>query len=137
MISAQGFANVRHLLGGTLAWIEAYGRTLPKPNPKAASPAVQTPSSAPAAVQEKLLFKSGAADLVEEATGWLPDLIDDEDITTAITEKWSARKDLVGKTRSQILALLLTDAKSVITDKATLDALVKGWNANASPVVKP
>ncbi len=129
----RGFTNVRSLIGGLVAWIEAYGRTMPTPSPKAASPTVQTPTNVAAAVQEKLLFKSGAADLVEEATGWLGDLLDDEDITTAITEKWSARKDLIGKTRTQILALLLADAKSLITDKAALDAFVKGWNEKTSP----
>ena len=134
---ARGFTNARSLTGGLLAWIEAYGRTMPTRSPKAASPTVQTPSNVPAVAQEKLLFRSGAANLVEEATGWLSDLIDDEDITTAITEKWSARKDLIGKTRTQILALLLADAKSLITDKAALDTFVKGWNAHASPVVKP
>lgn len=136
-LAGQGFTNVRVLVGGLLAWIEAYGKTLPTPSPMAVAPPVKPPPVVPAAVPEKFLFKKGAADLIAEATGWLPDLIDDEDIATAITEKWALHKDLVGKTRTQILALLLEDAKSVITDKDTLDAFVQGWNANAAPGQKP
>ncbi|MBP6004320.1 MAG: hypothetical protein KA746_12875 [Pyrinomonadaceae bacterium] len=82
---------------------------------------------------EKPLDENGANALVTEATGWLAGLIDDEDITDNITTSWDERDDLIGKTRTQALALMLIDAKRIITDKAVLDKFVKGWNAKAHP----
>ena len=50
--------------------------------------------------------------LIAELKDGLANLIDDEDTVTAITEKWDAREDLAGKTKSQILSLLFADVKT-------------------------
>ncbi len=89
----------------------------------------KSPPGVPVTVPEKVLDEDATAALVSEASGWLSDLIDDDDIVDQITDKWNAREDLAGKPRTQILNLLLAEAKSIITDKATLDTFVKGWIA--------
>jgi rhodanese-related sulfurtransferase len=126
-----GFTEVKALIGGLFAWIEVYGkdRFIPNIKPKPPESTPQVPKTAP----EKLLFKTGAAALVEEATGWLSELIEDDEVIGTITNKWNARQDLVGKSRTQILKLLLADVKSVLTDQAALDSFVEGWNLKASP----
>lgn len=91
------------------------------------------PTTTPTQPAEPVLDQSAAEDLITEATNWLSNLTDDGDIITAITEKWDAIEDITGKTRTQLLNLLLDDAKSVITDKTTRDAFVKGWNDNTKP----
>lgn len=40
----------------------------------------------------------------------------DEKKYTAITQKWDARKDLAGKSKTQVINLLFQDVKSVVTD---------------------
>ena len=97
--------------------------------PPTGKPKSPSTPAVPVTVPEKVLDEDAAAALVAEASGWLSDLIDDDDIIAAITDKWNAREDFAGKPRTQILNLLLADAKSAITDKATLDAFVKGWIA--------
>ncbi len=83
---------------------------------------------------EKVLDAAAATALVTEATGWLAGLIDDEEITDTITSSWDERDDFIGKTRTQVLDLMLIDAKNAITDKTAQDRFVKGWNAKAGPV---
>ena len=44
-LGRNGFSDIHHLTGGLLAWIEVYGRTMPKPN---STPVVGDPPSKPA-----------------------------------------------------------------------------------------
>jgi len=78
---------------------------------------------------ETPLDAEAVAALIEELKDGLPDLIDDEDQVTAITEKWGAREDLAGKTRAQILKMLFADVKSVIEDKETQDGIWTSWTS--------
>ncbi len=99
-------------------------------------------SVTPQATPEKPLNKEEVGALLEGLKEGLPDLIDDEAAVTRITDKWHARKDLAGKTRTQILNLLFADVKSVINDKATLDSIWQGWRSEeksdeATPVESP
>jgi CspA family cold shock protein len=90
----------------------------------------------------KPLDEDGMAALVEELTNGLPDLIEDEDQVTAITDKWEAREDLAGKTRKQILNLLFADVKSIIKDREAQDSVWQAWtgeeeSAVVTPTVSP
>jgi cold shock protein len=73
------------------------------------------------------LDAKGVTALIEELTDGLPDLIEDEGVITAITEKWEAREDLAGKTKAQILKLLFEDVRSVVEDEDTRDNIWKNW----------
>lgn len=75
----------------------------------------------------KPLDAEAASALVQEVTDGLPDLIEDEAQVTAITEKWGERRDLVGKTREQILKVLQADVESVVNDPKILDSIWKAW----------
>jgi hypothetical protein len=77
--------------------------------------------------QEGPLDAEAVSALIEELTDGLQDVIKDEDQVAAITEKWDAHEDLVGKTRTQILKLLFADVKSVIEDKETQDNIWASW----------
>jgi CspA family cold shock protein len=79
--------------------------------------------------QEGPLNAEAVSALIEELTDGLQDVIEDEDQVAAITEKWDAHEDLVGKTRAQILKLLFEDVKSVIKDKETLDDIWASWGS--------
>ena len=100
---------------------------------------------APKETPEKPLNEEEVAGLIEELKQGLPDLIDDEDAIAEISDKWDAREGLAGKTISQVARLLFDDVRSVIDDKATLDAIWKKWNESEdedekeinSPAAKP
>ena len=66
--------------------------------------------------------------LLEELAEGLPDLVGDEDQVAAIAEKWEAREDLEGKTRSQIIRLLFADVQAVVKDPATRTKIWRAWN---------
>jgi phage tail-like protein len=76
---------------------------------------------------EKLLDAEAVTALIEELTNNLPDLIEDEAQVTAITEKWNARQNLAGKTRTEILNLFFADVRSVVSDKKTQDIVWSSW----------
>jgi hypothetical protein len=82
--------------------------------------------------QEKPLNAETAAALIEELTDGLPDLIEDEGQVTAIIEKWDARENLAGKTRTQILGLLFADVKSVVRDAETQKNIWDTWTGAAN-----
>lgn len=65
--------------------------------------------------------------LLDKLKEGLPDLIDDEAQVEAISEKWDAREDLVGKPKAQILKMLFADVRSVIKDKETQDNIWSNW----------
>lgn len=66
--------------------------------------------------------------LLEELAEGLPDLVGNEDQVAAIAEKWEAREDLEGKTRSQIMRLLFADVQVVVKDPATRTKIWRAWN---------
>jgi len=78
------------------------------------------------------LDEKSVAALIEELTGGLPDLIEDEEQVTAITGKWEAHQGLTGKTRTQILGMLFADVKSIVKVKETQDSIWANWNESAS-----
>lgn len=109
--------------------------------------AAQPPNSTPSAVPrptppDQPLDEEAAAALVDELRAALGDSIDDEDAINAIGEKWEAR-NLAGKTRSQIVAALFADVKSVVEDKAVQDKVWASWkdigvrSEPATPEPKP
>lgn len=75
------------------------------------------------------LDADAVASLVEELTDGLPDLIGDEKAIGQISEKWKARKGLVGKAKPQVLNLLFADVRSVISDKGTQDSIWEKWTS--------
>ncbi len=73
------------------------------------------------------------AALVENLKGALTEAVEDEDMQTAITDKWDARMDsLVGKTAKQVTDLLMADVKSVVKDADTLKTLRENFTAAAA-----
>ena len=91
---------------------------------------------------EKLLSQAEVTALMEELQNGFVDAIDDEDNVDAITQKWDAREDLGGKSKSQILKLLFDDVKSVVKDQQTQNKIWSTWNQNEeiavqAPVEKP
>ena len=104
-------------------------------------------ASSPAAIPQptppdKPLDQDAVSALIDDLQASLGDAIDDEDVIASIGDKWAAR-DLAGKTRSQILAILFTDVKSVVKDQKTLDKIWASWKDNGdemeseTPPVKP
>ena len=59
--------------------------------------------------------------MMEDLQEELSDYIDNQAQIAAIVKKWRARKDLVGKTKADVTALLYADVKSIVKDKETLD----------------
>ncbi len=57
----------------------------------------------------------------------LSDYIDDQAQIAAIVKKWNARKDLAGKTKAAVTALLFADVRSVVNDKETLGDIQDSW----------
>jgi Thiol-activated cytolysin beta sandwich domain len=66
--------------------------------------------------------------LVEELKEGLPKFIEDEDVVNQITEKWDAREELSGKTRYQIIRLLIEDVRSLVTDHKLSLKIWDKWN---------
>lgn len=91
---------------------------------------------------EKPLDEDAVSELFGELTAGLTSVIEDEAQIDAITQKWDAREDLVGKTKAQILKLLFDDVKSVVKDQQTQNKIWSTWNQNEeiavqAPVEKP
>ena len=76
---------------------------------------------------KELLNAEAVTALLDKLKEGLLDLIDDEAQVEAISEKWDAREDLVGKPKAQILKMLFADVKSVIKDKETQDNIWSNW----------
>ncbi len=91
----------------------------------------------PQATPEQPLDADGVGALLDELKDTLTDLISSEDNVDAISEKWDGRKDLVGKTKSQILLALAADVRSVVADKATQNKVWKSWGAEAKSLEPP
>jgi len=86
--------------------------------------------------REVPLNQEQAEAVVEEAGRSVMEVIDDEELLTAISEKWGAREDLEGKTKSQILRLLFADVQAVITNPETRTQIWKAWYPR-TPIARP
>jgi uncharacterized protein (TIGR02145 family) len=73
-------------------------------------------NAVPQATPETPLTEDELSGLLDSLKEGLAELVGDEDKATAITEKWDARRDLTGKTKSQVIDLLYEDAKTVVTN---------------------
>lgn len=87
--------------------------------------------------REVPLNQEQAEAVVEEAGRAVMEVIDDEELLTAISEKWEEREDLEGKTKSQILRLLFADVQAVIQDPAIRTAIWKAWHPPAPVATQP
>ncbi|MGI8788709.1 MAG: hypothetical protein ACR2HG_13220 [Pyrinomonadaceae bacterium] len=67
----------------------------------------------------KPLSAKALAALVAELKGIVARTEPDKKKSARVAGKWDARKDLTGKTKSQVINLLYEDVKSVITDSGT------------------
>jgi hypothetical protein len=81
----------------------------------------------PLATPEKRLNKEEVGALLDDLQEGLSNQIEDASAIEAIGERWDARKDLVGKTRAQILELQMADVRSVVADKETREAVWASW----------
>lgn len=69
---------------------------------------------------DKPLDAKSLAALVEELKGVVSKSAPDEKDAKLVAEKWDKRKDLAGKTKSEVINLLYADVKSVIKDSGIL-----------------
>ena len=91
-------------------------------------------SAVPLPTPERAMNAEQINQLLDELQHGLSNHIDDDSSIEAISKKWDAHTDLAGKSRSQILPLLMADVKMVVTDKETGDAIWASWNdANDEP----
>lgn len=75
-----------------------------------------------------ILDEDGLAALLEELKEGLPEFINDKAKVTAITDKWSEREDLSGKTGFKVLQLLINDVESVVKDQKLRLKIWHKWN---------
>jgi hypothetical protein len=68
--------------------------------------------------------------MLEDLQDELHDFIDNQAQIAAIVKKWRARKDLAGKTKADVTALLYADVKSIVKDKETLDDIEDSWKVS-------
>ena len=68
--------------------------------------------------------------MLEDLQDELSDYIENQAQVAAIVKKWRARKDLVGKTKADVTALLYADVKSIVKDKETLDNIEDSWKVS-------
>ena len=68
--------------------------------------------------------------MMEDMQDELSDFIENQAQIAAIVKKWQARKDLVGKTKADVTALLYADVKSIVKDKETLDGIEDSWKVS-------
>jgi hypothetical protein len=81
----------------------------------------------PLATPEKRLNKEEVGALLDDLQEGLSNQIEDAAAIENIGNKWDAHKDLAGKTRTQILELLMADVRSVVADKETREAVWASW----------
>ena len=87
---------------------------------------------------EKILTAAETEAVLEEAARGALEAIGDEALFDAIVEKWEAREDLEGKTKSQILRQLFADVQAVITDPAMRTKIWRAWHPpSVATVPKP
>lgn len=77
---------------------------------------------------EKILTQAETEAVLEDAARGALEAIGDEAVFDAVVERWEAREDLEGKTRSQLMRLLFADVQAVIQDPAIRTAIWKAWH---------
>jgi len=98
--------------------------------PEISSVSAKPVSDAPQATQEKPLTEEQVNKVLDWFKEGLPKVIGDKEAVEAIVEKLDAHEDLVGKTTSQILAILLKDVNSVDPDAAK--EIAAEWQAQVA-----
>lgn len=68
---------------------------------------------------DKPMEAKALAALIAELKGIVSKTAPDKNEAKSVGEKWDARKDLAGKTKSEVIELLFEDVKSVIKDSGT------------------
>ena len=66
---------------------------------------------------DPLLDEKAVSAFVEKLKEELPKSVKNKDQVTEITNKWDARKDLVGNTEDRILRLLFIDLRAVVKER--------------------
>jgi len=85
---------------------------------------------------EQPLDEDAVSELFGELSFVLVNEIKDSALKNTISERWYARNDLVGKTKTQALKLLFSDVKSVIKDPAIQNKIWSAWNEKEEVVAK-
>ncbi|MBL8180445.1 MAG: hypothetical protein JNL64_02405 [Blastocatellia bacterium] len=86
---------------------------------------------------ERVLTPAETESVLEEAARGALEAIGDEAVFDAVVERWEAREDFEGKTRSQILRLLFADVQAVIQDPAIRTAIWRAWHPPAPVATQP
>ncbi len=86
---------------------------------------------------ERILTPVETESVLEEAARGALEAIGDEAVFDAVVERWEAREDLEGKTRSQIMRLLFADVQAVIQDPAIRTSIWKAWHPPAPVATQP
>jgi hypothetical protein len=74
--------------------------------------------------------------LLDDLAAGLEPFIADENLLAAINDK-GRKRDLIGKTRKQIVDLLFEDVKSMVRDERTLDRVWKRWRSHTEGRARP
>ena len=95
-------------------------------------------SAVPLPTPERALNGEQVNQLLDDLQNGLSNHIEDDISIGAISAKWDAHTNLAGKTRSQILPLLMADVKAIVSDKDTCDAIWESWNGDGGePAAAP
>jgi hypothetical protein len=95
-------------------------------------------SAIPLPTPERALNAEQVNQLLDDLQNGLSNHIEDDSSIGAISAKWDAHTNLAGKTRSQILPLLMADVKAIVSDKDTRDAIWESWNGDGGdPAAAP
>ena len=93
---------------------------------------------------EKILTPVETATLIREAAERTVMTTDGGYGTSDIFDRWEAREDLEGKTKTQLMRLLFADVHAIIKDPAIRTKVWNAWypmmpvaNPAATPVLKP
>jgi hypothetical protein len=78
-----------------------------------------TETAIPPATSAKPMETKARNALIEELKGVVTRLSPDKNEAKTVAERWDQRKDLAGKTKSEVIDLLYDDVKSVIKDSGT------------------
>lgn len=82
----------------------------------------------PKPTPEKPLTKARVEALIEKLADSLPDaIIEIDGQVDYYVERWKERKDLVGKTKTQIIKILFADLQTQLDDEETLGFAWSNW----------
>jgi hypothetical protein len=81
----------------------------------------------PSPTPERPLTKASVDALLEKLLDSLAQTLEDDDSVDFLTDRWSGRKDLTGKTRRQIIEILFDDLRTLLDDEETLGYIWSNW----------